>query len=135
MIETRLQEWRRLIRGSVTQGRMVLEKVLSGRIVFTPRADGLGYDFAANTQFEKLFTGIAHGITIPGFTSRDWVFCPDGVEDPNDFINRDVAEADYGKLLEAALHRARVSSPTGGLPEWTREVPGEVPAAGTGRAA
>ena len=52
---------------------MVLERVLAGRIAFTPRADGLGYDFVANTQFDKLFTGIAHGITIPGFTSRDWV--------------------------------------------------------------
>ena len=65
-----------MIRTSVTQGRMVLERVLAGRIVFRPRADGLGYDFVANTQFSKLFTGIAHGITIPGFTSRDWVLCP-----------------------------------------------------------
>ena len=40
--ETRLEEWRRLIRGSVTQARMVLERVLSGRIVFTPRSDGPG---------------------------------------------------------------------------------------------
>ena len=29
----------------------------------------------------------------------------------------------------------RVTSPTGGLPEWTREVPGEVRAAGAGKAA
>jgi hypothetical protein len=27
------------------------------------------------------------------------------------------------------------SSPTGGLPEWTREIPGEVPAVGAGKAA
>jgi hypothetical protein len=84
---------------------MVLERVLAGRIVFRPRADGLGCDFTANTQFDKLFTGIAHGITIPGFTSRNWVLCPDGVEDPNYFINRDVAEADYGRLLEQVLNR------------------------------
>jgi len=117
IIESRLEEWRRLIRGSVTQGRMVLERVLAGRIVFTPREDGLGYDFAANTQLGKLFTGIAHGITIPGFTFRDWVLCPDGVEDPNYFANRDAAEADYGRLLEQALNRGRVLSPTGFEPK------------------
>ena len=33
VIETRLEEWRRLIRGTVTQGRMVLDRVLAGRIV------------------------------------------------------------------------------------------------------
>ena len=110
VIETRLEEWRRLIRGRVTQGRMVLERVLAGRVVFTPRADGVGDDFAANTRWEKLFTGIAHGITIPGFTSRDWVLCPDGMEDPDYFAKRDVAETNYGKLPEAALHRAKVSS-------------------------
>ena len=27
------------------------------------------------------------------------------------------------------------TSPTGGLPEWTREIPGEVPAVGVGKAA
>ena len=113
VIETRLEEWRRLIRGSVTQGRQVLERLLAGRIVFTPRADGLGYDFTAPTAFGNLFVGIAHGITIPGFSPRDWVLCPDGVEDPNYFTNRDVTEADYGRLLEQALNRARVSSPTG----------------------
>ena len=118
LIETRLEEWRRLIRGSVTQGRMVLERVLVGRIVFTPREDGFGYDFKAQTRFDKLFTGIAHGITIPGFTSRDWVLCPDGVEDPNYFTKRDVAEADYGRLLEQALNRARVSSPAGFEPAF-----------------
>ena len=28
-----------------------------------------------------------------------------------------------------------MASPTGGIPEWTREVPGEVPATGGGKAA
>ena len=69
-----------------------------------------------------LFTGIAHGITIPGFTSRDWVLCPDGVEDPDYFTNRDMAESDYGQLLEQALNRARVASPRGSAtlyrPRW-----------------
>ena len=29
----------------------------------------------------------------------------------------------------------KLASPTGGIPEWTREVPGEVPAVGKGKAA
>jgi hypothetical protein len=113
VIETRLDEWRRLIRGSVNQGPMVLERVLAGRIVFTPRADGFGYDFTAPTRFDRLFTGIPHGLTISGFSSRDWVLVPDGKENPNFFLERDAAEAGYGRLLEQALNRARVSSPTG----------------------
>jgi hypothetical protein len=51
--------------------------------------------------------------------SRDWVLCPDGVEDPNYFTNREVTEADCGRLVEQALNRARVSSPTGLGRLWT----------------
>jgi len=57
VVENRLAEWRRLLRQSVTQGRAVLQRVLDGRIVFTP--EGEGYAFAAPTRFDKLFTGIA----------------------------------------------------------------------------
>jgi hypothetical protein len=57
VVENRLAEWRRLVRQSVTQGRPVLQRVLRGRITFTP--DGNGYVFHAPTRFDKLFTGIA----------------------------------------------------------------------------
>jgi hypothetical protein len=83
VIENRLAEWRRILRASTSQGRTVIQRIIRGRITFTPRADGFGYDFQATTSFDKLFTGIAHGLTVPGFTSRDWVLCPDGVENPN----------------------------------------------------
>jgi hypothetical protein len=43
---------------STTQGRAVLQRIIRGRLTFTPRADGQGYDFAAATRFDKLFTGI-----------------------------------------------------------------------------
>jgi hypothetical protein len=43
VIENRLAEWRRLLRQSTTQGRAVLQRVLRGRIVFTPC--GKGYTF------------------------------------------------------------------------------------------
>ena len=40
----------------------------------------------------------------------------------------------YGKLFSGIVATAG-TSPTGDLPEWTREIPGEVPAVGAGQAA
>jgi hypothetical protein len=57
VVQDRLAEWRRLLRHSTTQGRAVLQRVLNGRIVFTPDGTG-GYTFEAPTRFDKLFTGI-----------------------------------------------------------------------------
>jgi hypothetical protein len=56
VIETRLAEWRRWLRQSTTQSRAVLQRVLRGRIVFTPCGDG--YTFEASNRFDKLFSGI-----------------------------------------------------------------------------
>ena len=56
VIEDRLAEWRRLLRASTTQSRAVLQRILRGRIVFTPK--GEGYTFEAPTRFDKLFSGI-----------------------------------------------------------------------------
>ena len=56
VIENRLAEWRRLLRASTTQGRAVLQRVLRGRIVFTP--SGKGYTFEAPTRFDKLFSEV-----------------------------------------------------------------------------
>lgn len=92
LVESRLAEWRRLLRGSTTQGRAVLQRILRGRIVFTPRPDGTGYEFSAPTRFDKLFTGII----VPRPT---WLAEGDsrGTEHvgPNDTF-----DADYGALLE-----------------------------------
>jgi hypothetical protein len=45
IVEGRLAEWRRHLRASVTTGRGVLQRVVDGRIVFTPDGDG-GYTHA-----------------------------------------------------------------------------------------
>jgi hypothetical protein len=58
VMENRLAEWRRLLRASTTQSRTVLQRTLRGRLTFTPRRDGLGYDFSGPTRFDKLFTGV-----------------------------------------------------------------------------
>lgn len=95
VVEGRLDEWRRLLRASTLQGRAVLQRILDGRIVFTPRADGEGYDFIAPTRFDKLFTGVV----VPRPT---WI--------PNDTFGtehirpEDTPEVDYGRLLETALN-------------------------------
>jgi len=61
LIEDRLAEWRRLLRSSTTTGRAVLDRVLDGRIVFTPLAGGetlAAYEFEAPTRYDKLFSGL-----------------------------------------------------------------------------
>ena len=104
VVEDRLAEWRRLLRQSTTQGRAVLQRVLRGRVTFTPK--GGGYEFEAETRFDKLFTGV---VCEP----PSWV-------DPNDRRGKehlgpeDTFDGDYGRLLERAQNSGkRVASPTG----------------------
>lgn len=90
VIENRLAEWRRLLRQSTTQGRAVLQRVLRGRVTFTPNeAD---YDFSAPTRFDKLFAGIVS--PRPAFVA---------VGDTRGSEHRtpaDTRDQDYGELLE-----------------------------------
>lgn len=120
VIETRLAEWRRLLRQSTTQGRTVLQRILTGRVTFTPRVNPIsgeadGYDFEASTRFDKLFTGIA--VERPAWATGSRA----GYEDIGP---EDTFEGDYGRLLEAAFTRkgwcARRDSnprPTGSKPD------------------
>ena len=109
VIETRLTEWRRLLRQSTTQGRAVLQRVLRGRITFTPLADGrAGYAFHAPTRFDKLFTGVA--TPRPAFIRADDRTGLAGI------TPADTCDGDYGRLLERAYDRFNgkgVTSPTG----------------------
>ena len=106
LVENRLAEWRRLLRQSTEQGRAVLQRVLSGRIVFKPNAEGTGYDFVAPTRFDRLFTGIAVPSTAP-----DWMPTVMHTEIGPD----DTLDGDYGRLLAGAtaIYAKRVASPTG----------------------
>jgi DNA invertase Pin-like site-specific DNA recombinase len=93
VLADRLAEWRRLLRASTTQGRAVLQRVLRGRITFTP-CSATGYTFEAPTRFDKLFAGIV--VERPTFiphTSNGTEHI--GVEDTFD--------GDYGRLLERAV--------------------------------
>ena len=107
VVEDRLAEWRRLLRQSTTQGRAVLQRVLRGRITFTPR--GNGYEFEAETRFDKLFTGVT--IEPPPPWVVPWLGDTRGTEDIGP---EDTFDGDYGRLLERAQNSGkRVASPTG----------------------
>ena len=88
VIENRLAEWRRLLRQSTTQGRAVLQRILRGRITFTPR--GQGYRFVAPTRFDKLFSGIV--VPRPAFI-------PTGNRGAEHIGPEDTFDGDYGRLL------------------------------------
>ncbi|MGH9140611.1 MAG: hypothetical protein ACRD2I_05660 [Vicinamibacterales bacterium] len=107
VIEGRLAEWRRLLRSSTTQGRTVLQRILRGRLTFTPRADGRGYDFSAPTRFDRLFTGIA--CEVPAYIKAK-------AKRRCEFTEReDTFDGDYGRLLEGAYESSVkvLASPTG----------------------
>lgn len=104
VIASRLDEWRKLLRSSTTQARAVLDRVLVGRIVFTPYIEGnklLGYTFEAPTRFDKLFQGIA----VPRLA---WIATGD-LRCTEHLDIEDTMEGDFGRLLaraqQAALQR------------------------------
>jgi hypothetical protein len=93
----------------------VLQRVLRGRIVFTPR--GKGYTFEAPTRFDKLFSGIV--------ADRP-KFIPHGNCGAEHIGSEDTFDGDYGRLLEGAHKLAmapsvgkRGTSPTGTGRLWT----------------
>jgi site-specific DNA recombinase len=103
VIENRLAEWRRLLRQSTTTGRTVLQRVLLGRLLFTPRRNEIsgeidGYEFEATTRFDQLFTGIA--VERPANLDLHDMAGTEGIRP------EDTGEADFGLLLERAYKQA-----------------------------
>ena len=76
---------------STTLGRAVLQRVLQGRITFTP--NGAGYDFAAPTRFDKLFAGVVY-MALPAYLTQH------GDEGKEAITPEVTLDADYGQLLE-----------------------------------
>jgi hypothetical protein len=114
IVNSRLGEWRRLLRGSLTQGRQVLDRVLAGRIVFTPTKDMTGCTFRAPTRFGRLFEGYASKAMKQLREVPDW---REGAP-ADDPIDREHPDLNYGRLLDRAvqrlqMNRTRDSSPRG----------------------
>ena len=95
----------------MTQGRAVLQRVLQGRITFTP--NGAGYTFTAPTRFDKLFTGIVS--PRPAFVAAGDTR---GLEH---LTPGDTADQDYGDLLERVCGKG-LASPTGHEDLWTTKI-------------
>ena len=106
VVDDRLAEWRRMLRGSVTQGRQVLDRVLAGRIVFSPADDGC--TFEASTRFGRLFDGFASKTStlrrVP-----DWMI---GAPEDEPIDPAWLPDANYGRLLDRAVQRLREKSGT-----------------------
>lgn len=117
VIENRLAEWRRLLRASTTQGRTVLQRILRGRLLFTPRVNPIsnevdGYDFTGPTRFDKLFTGIA--------VERPKSLDPNDRSGTENIGPEDTFDRDYGRVLERAYEKSVkvLASPTGTATSW-----------------
>ena len=100
IVGNRLAEWRRLLRASTTQSRTVLQRVLRGRITFTPTGDGAGYDFDTPTRFDKLFTGIV--APTPSWMAAEAAKGKPTRRSLEHIGPADTWDGDYGKLLENA---------------------------------
>jgi DNA invertase Pin-like site-specific DNA recombinase len=119
IIENRLAEWRRLLRASTTQGRAVLQRVLAGRITFTPI--GGSYEFKAATRFAKLFAGMA-------MPRPKWLRDGD-IRGTEHLTPEDTFDADYGRLLDGAGgYGKRDTSPTGLAPKLVALLTGRLAA-------
>jgi hypothetical protein len=103
VIENRLAEWRRLLRASTTQGRTVLQRVLRGRLTFTPRADGQGYDFEGPTRFDRLFSGMVCAAAPAWLAGDGQDILRDRGRGTAHIGVDDTPDVDYGRLLEAAM--------------------------------
>ena len=99
VVEDPLTEWR-LLRQSTAQGRAVLQRVLRGRITFTPKCGG--YEFEAPTRFDKLFLGVSVEIS----TKRKASYKGTDHIGPEDTFN-----TDYGRLLEAVQNHGKGLAP------------------------
>jgi len=100
VIEDRLSEWRRLLRPSTTQARAVIQRLVAGRITFTPVGDC--YEFDAPTRVDKLFSGIVLSKAVWQRSAGKGIekIRPEDVTGPDYY-----AEADYGAVLERAARQ------------------------------
>ena len=96
VISDHLAVWRRLLRSSTTSARTVIQRVIAGRITFTPHSDGQGYDFSAPTRFDRLFAGVVP--PRPAWVKKS----TRGLEH---LTPEDTFDGDYGRLLAAAYER------------------------------
>jgi site-specific DNA recombinase len=72
----RLEDWRALFRRHVMEARQMLAKILTGRVVFTPRATGADWavEYAAECSLGKLASGVLGPKAVVAPTGFEPVF-------------------------------------------------------------
>ena len=118
MVEDRLADWRRMLRQPQT-ARVVLDRTTFMR-------DGLGYVFQCPTRYDRLFSGLVVPQSVWALPAAP---AAEGIT-PDDASNRGVPDADFGELLRRGVPVQVLASPTGVVPEWSREIAGQIAAVG-----
>jgi hypothetical protein len=75
-VRARLTDWRGVLHRQTTQARQILQKLLVGRLAFTPGSDTEGryYEFGGQGALDKLLTGIIRpsSVVTPAGYDRPW---------------------------------------------------------------
>ena len=71
-----LTDWQGLLAGQPVQARQMLRKLLEGRLVFTPMADGTAVEFRGTGVLDPVLRGIVDGDGLPKASGSRWRFEP-----------------------------------------------------------
>jgi hypothetical protein len=71
-----LTDWQGLLAGQPVQARQMLRKLLEGRLVFTPMADGTAVEFRGTGVVDPVLRGIVDGDGLPKASGSRWRFEP-----------------------------------------------------------
>jgi site-specific DNA recombinase len=67
-----LTDWQGLLAGEPVQARQMLRKLLEGRLVFTPTADGTAVEFRGTGVLDPVLSGIVDEAGIPKASGSHW---------------------------------------------------------------
>jgi hypothetical protein len=67
-----LTDWQGLLAGQPVQARQMLRKLLEGRLVFTPMADGTAVEFRGTGVLDPVLRGIVDGDGVPKASGSRW---------------------------------------------------------------
>ena len=70
-LRARVEEWRQAAARNVTQGRLVLRKLLRGRVNATPRDNGT-WELSGHCDYGKLFSGISLATAMASPMPPSW---------------------------------------------------------------
>jgi site-specific DNA recombinase len=84
-LRERLTDWQGLIQQQPQQARQGLRKLLEGRLVFAPTADGTAVEFTGQGCLDPVLAGVIEMWTRPPRTGVSWNESPKGMVSPRGF--------------------------------------------------